>query len=605
MFEINFKGLGDTFKNLGKSDKDKEKDNKKETEKTKMPNVGDKLDDAADKFKRWRVLQKDALQDIEIMQMDKIQLIWSQQMGCELPPHLTLETKKKSFLFVDHEYKAAKVTVTHLDYEEKKFLDRMKDKDGPFKFQATELIKICCRYQKIKAKRSSNKDVFTDPENLFCEELKEWAVTEFCMMEISENNKKLLYKRIRYFEEILCADNLFDRPQSNVTHTVQQVIVAVRGLLKYQTIPVIDNELAHHDARKAFDTIKRHLVQLISHCVDFLFHVFRNTKESKTGYSDVAYRLLALILDDDNIKRAFPDSQRELRQRVLGDTDEVDRAKKARVDFLLLGANNQLTICDDLLFCPKEKNEAFPPASENKVVVTDQQLATLFVGDRSGFDIRFRGNHFIARAFLKAHALVIELGNLYTVMEKAAACASAGGTLLVYGLANAQLNAMLETTDDLLSSVRDTLNLLSQISEVRFEELVYKNEATTSRNDWIAHFKVVHSTLAEVVHMVGVLTEDLSRMKAQANAMPLYDQFQKAQKDTDSFLSSADSFSKRMSNTLGIAYEKPKPPTVMKLPSASSLGNIVSETGGDKVPEVADFAANLNNIQVQFTASTH
>jgi len=88
----------------------------------------------------------------------------------------------------------------------------------------------------------------TDPENLFCEEIKMWASNTLCMLECSTKTKEVINKRCRYLEEVLCEDGLFDRPSSLITHTIQQVIVACRGVLRYRAIPIIDRELAHHDA---------------------------------------------------------------------------------------------------------------------------------------------------------------------------------------------------------------------------------------------------------------------------------------------------------------------------------------------------------------------
>jgi len=551
---------------FGKPSKDKDgKEEKKE--KKKGVDISEIPGDISDRFHHWRALNPKSLQDVEAKQMDQIHAIYRREIGEQLPEALEIVDKSKAFLSFQFKYKEAKRQVNDLDFDKKKWLQLMKDNDGPFKFQAEELVKIICRFQTIKAKRHVSKGFYTDPENLWCEETKMWATNSLSLMDVSIGTRDLIYKRIRYFEEILCEDNLFDRPSSRVTHTVQQVVVASRAVLKYHTVPVIDKELAHHDARRAFDSLKKHLIILISDSVEFLFNVYRSP--AKKGVQDTATKLLSILLDDEFIAKAFPDSQKEVRARVLGIPEEFDKQKDKQTGFLKMGRGVDLYLSENVLI--DSVPQGGPPLATNKEPISDAQLARIFVGDKCGFELRFRANHFVARQYLRAHALVLELGQLYDVIDKAAACASQGGTLLVYGLANAQLNAMLDTTEKLLQSLRDSLNMCAQIAEVRFEELVYSNEATTSRTPWIAHFKLVHSTLAKIDKMNNTLVQEIALIKVQANSMTLYEQFQKAQQDTDTFLTSASDFSKHMSDVLGIPYNKPKSPPIVSLPDPSAF----------------------------------
>jgi len=71
-------------------------------------------------------------------------------------------------------------------------------------------------------------------------------------------------------------------------------------------------------------------------------------------------------------------------------------------------------------------------------------------------------------------------------------------------------------------------------------------------------------------------------MKHQANSMTLYEQFQKAQTETDSFLSAADDLSKHMAGVLGISYDTPVAPPCVKVPEMNDLQNVLSrEVSGD------------------------
>jgi len=376
---------------------------------------------------------------------------------------------------------------------------------------------------------------------------------------------------VRYLEEVLCEDDLFDRPPSRVTHTVQQVLVAIRGILKYHTIPIIDKDLAHHNAADAFKEIMKHLIIIISDCSELLWHTFRATK-SKDGANenDKSSRLLKSILTSPDICNAMPDTQREVRERVLGPpTGEVKPTKK----IIGFGPGGKILLHEEYVL-PPEKRTGSDILIE---LATKQQLETIFVGDDSGFEPKFRNNHYIAEDFLKAHAFLLEFGSLYAVLQRAKECAETGGTLLVYGLANAQLNALLEMCDDLIGAMRTNLNMLVRYAEVRFEELVYSNDATVSRCPWIIHFKQLPSLLAKIEKRVTQLLNDIGKMRSQANSMTLYEQFQKAQEETTDFLTQADGFAKHMSGVLGLGYTTPEKPPTVKVPELKDMQAVLEK----------------------------
>jgi len=300
---------------------------------------------------------------------------------------------------------------------------------------------------------------------------------------------------------------------------------------------------------------KKHLCQLISDSCDLLWDLFR--KESKSG-NDTASRLLSALLDSPEILKAMPDTQSEIREKVMGKSSS---GKVAAKDFLTMAANDKVLLGEEYFI---------PGGAKAKLVeMDDAKLEKVFVGDESGLDDRFRANAFISFHYLKAHALMMEIGGLYGVIEMAAKCAAQGGTLLVYGQANAQLNAMLETCDDLLGAIRDTFNILIQIADIRFEELIFLNEATVSRSKWFAHFKNVPSLHAKVARKLVQISKEIGDIKAQANSMTLFDRFQKASEDTNSFCAFADKFASRTADLLGLPYKTPDPPVALKLPDIS------------------------------------
>lgn len=82
-----------------------------------------------------------------------------------------------------------------------------------------------------------------------------------------------------------------------------------------------------------------------------------------------------------------------------------------------------------------------------------QSLNTV-LDDRSGFEPFFRRNKVVAVEFIKAHGLLHELAKLVHVARSAKSLAGQGGSLLVYGVANQQVNQMLQVADLLLHSIR-------------------------------------------------------------------------------------------------------------------------------------------------------
>jgi len=193
-----------------------------------------------------------------------------------------------------------------------------------------------------------------------------------------------------------------------------------------------------------------------------------------------------------------------------------------------------------------------------KLSENDPNLPYIFSGSCSGIEEFFQSNSYITFKFLRAHAILLEFGRLFVVIEKARNCAKQGGTLLVYGVANAQLNALLDSTKAMITAIRDEFTAVCKIAECAFEKLVFDNKATTGRCKWIAHFKQVFPSSNKINSAVKQVLEDVADIKLMANSMTLYERFQKAEDDTKDFLSSADSFSERTALVLGQPYKKPE-----------------------------------------------
>jgi len=297
----------------------------------------------------------------------------------------------------------------------------------------------------------------------------------------------------------------------------------------------IEKELASEDAVRSFNNLHKHCQQVIYNCYLFLAHVFRAEIEGQITAAD---KLLKTLQEDPNLKKFMGDELTSVQDEIKG---VKDRAEKYSFDLAEGGMAPVLSFMD-----------------VTKLNQNDPRLPLVFKGPYSGVESFFQNNAYITYKFLRAHALLIEFGQLFVVIEKARNCAKQGGTLLVYGVANAQLNCLLDSTKSMINAVRDEFLGVCKISECAFEELVMANEASSGRNKWIQHFKHVFPAINNITDAVKQVLDDVGQIKLQANSMTLYERFQKAQNDTNDFLSSADSFSQRTSAVCGTPYNPPK-----------------------------------------------
>jgi len=411
----------------------------------------------------------------------------------------------------------------------------MKGKDGDFVNEAKDVIDAICTFQSDRQGGYLN-----DPEGLFCEELKVWASKELSIVSNGKATLDFMQKRIGYLEECLLMGKLFDRPSSRAHSTIQQAIVKVRRILKYRAIAAIEKELGHENATQAFGDLKKHLSGLVRACAKFLQHVFKC--ETPPEVLSTADRLFLTVETDDNIRQVMGDDLKKMQESVAGISANSTDAPWQTLDLRDKGL--------------KPTRDFLDPANND---LSDPLLPFVFKGSQSGVEEWFRGNAYIALRFLRAHGLLLETGRLFVVIEKAANAAKTGGTLLVYGLANAQLNATLDSTKAIMDAVKEEFNNVSKIAECCFEELVFANQATKERTLWITHFKNVFPGINEINEAIKVIQRDVSEIKQTANSMTLYQRFQQASTENSDFLNTADQFSQRMSKVCGVPYTKPKP----------------------------------------------
>jgi len=206
-----------------------------------------------------------------------------------------------------------------------------------------------------------------------------------------------------------------------------------------------------------------------------------------------------------------------------------------------------------------------------RVELNEDLLKSVFVGDKCGFDRNFRGNVVITTLFLEGYALLLELGSLYSVLKQAKGAAQTGGSLLLYGVANAHFNALLELAERLTDNMRSRLNKIVEIGEARFEQLVDINWATVLRCSWIANYRELPRTLVQVEKNAGEILKHVATARSEANALTLKERKDQAEEETQSFFAAADGLTKRTAKSMNIAYNSY---TALEKEEANSMSKI-------------------------------
>jgi len=146
------------------------------------------------------------------------------------------------------------------------------------------------------------------------------------------------------------------------------------------------------------------------------------------------------------------------------------------------------------------------------------------------------------------------LGSLFGVLKQAKGAAQTGGTMLLYGAANAHFNALLELTERLVDGMRTRLSKIVEIGEVRFEQLVEINWATVTRCPWIANYRELPRILVQVEKNATEVFRVVGKARSEANALTLKERKEQAEDETKNFLSAAEGLTKTAGKSLNISY---------------------------------------------------
>eukprot|EP01127_Copromyxa_protea_P004287 TRINITY_DN14165_c0_g1_i1.p1 TRINITY_DN14165_c0_g1~~TRINITY_DN14165_c0_g1_i1.p1 ORF type:complete len:1208 (-),score=272.89 TRINITY_DN14165_c0_g1_i1:80-3412(-) len=435
---------------------------------------------------------------------------------------------------------------------------------GKLRTYALDIINEICSYQSARELENDS------AECMFLEELKHWATFELALYELRKDNLDQILKRIRYLEAVLAQDTLFYSLRWR-SRTVQKIIIECCLRLKYQVVPEIKNEIALKCAREQLSEFRFELKEALQQGVYFLFHVFRDSGKTKLEPATMARmlrnegepmqttsgRLLYHILTSGAFLEAFPDDSVEIRKRLAEfKTDSEEISAENKMDTATLyDPQGELCIPVDLwreITGDEDKN------LPEKILMTKERLARLFdkksSKTKSGLEPGFHGHPYVAEQFIKAHAALQELAKFVQIIIKAEKCAGGGGDLLIYGFANKQLNGLLETYRALVKTVRSQFEVLTRISELRFQQLVEKNMAEPERNTFVPHYRQVHTKFYHFDSQLSRTEDCCDEILSKANSLTLYERYQKLKRDTEDFITTSDTFAHHLQTVLKIPY---------------------------------------------------
>lgn len=583
---------------------------------------------------------------------DREEIIKVQELYClhlrtpDVPDAIRYITEKSGFLmFFQRTDHMAASRASSIQYQASTWENRMQGR-GKLRTHALDIINEICSYQTIKALRNDS------AECMFLEEIKHWATYELALYDLRTDNLDIIAQRVRYLEAILAQDSLFYSTKGSV-RTIQKIILETCFQLKYNVIPEIQNEIALKCAREHLSEFRYELKEALQQGIYFLYHVFRDSgrpqSESVTlqrllsgegpEMSTSSGRLLYHILTSGAFREAFPEDSRDIVSHLqynkldkedvsiknemntatlydmegnlrmpmslwyamtVGSTDTKTSFGKVAYTTTTnvvsgsksIGRRKSLSSSSQTL-SPKPL-KLYQHQEEDYVILDKEKLCKLFSkkskSEKTGLEEGFHGQPYVAETFVGAHAMIQELAKFVQIIIKAEKCASGGGDLLVYGYANKQITCLLETYRSLVKKIRRQFEILTRISELRFQQLVNRNRAEPERNFFVPHYRNVHSKFYNFDNQLGRTEKCCEVILNKANSLTLYERFQKLKQDTEDFIVTSNTFALHLNRVLEIPYNPAINQKILitgtNIPNAEKLlskvtSSVESITGGN------------------------
>jgi len=97
------------------------------------------------------------------------------------------------------------------------------------------------------------------------------------------------------------------------------------------------------------------------------------------------------------------------------------------------------------------------------------------------------------------------------------------------------------------------------------------------------YFRTIHSTLSRIDKSLAAVSQEVALIKVQANSLTLYEMFQEASAETNTFLTAATDFASHMSSVFGVVYKaQDKTDKMVSLPDIKELKSICDGTNPEK-----------------------
>jgi len=157
---------------------------------------------------------------------------------------------------------------------------------------------------------------------------------------------------------------------------------------------------------------------------------------------------------------------------------------------------------------------------------------------------------YLVDSFVRFHGILQEVAVSLVVLMQAKTLAGVGGELLVYGLANRQMNLVLRTYGKLMEAVISCLKTIDEVGKSRYEEMVFKNDS--QEKVWLRHFSIASSLRNRLEADVANSMKAAKVVEDHANERQIQDRIRSAKVQTEQFASDASKFCSKVADLLSL-----------------------------------------------------
>lgn len=160
---------------------------------------------------------------------------------------------------------------------------------------------------------------------------------------------------------------------------------------------------------------------------------------------------------------------------------------------------------------------------------------------------------FVVDTFVRLHGLLQELAFALVLFMQAKALAGVGGDLLVYGLANRQLNYVLRTYGKLMEGISTCIKTIDDVGRSRYEELVFENNH--QEKVWPRHYSIATSLRNRLDGDIAGAMKAARQVEDHANERQIQERLRSAKAQTEQFTATASKFCSKVASLLLLRAE--------------------------------------------------